>query len=276
MNKSIENQISKIYTEVFKKVFTNQAVKDLTKNKRSTALRKIINLQSSEQYEKFAKKFSAELAKKGLREKRGIWRKYYQAAKAAHYIAIPKTFQEYEINVLAKATQHNFEMIKSIPNEIMNVLNKDYLTTLIEEVGKGSLPRGSFQKELMSHGHKNAKLIARTETAKLQTEISRTRAQSIGSVAYFWVSSKDQRTRPSHRAMNGVVVFWRPDNQKPLLDKMRGDAGEFPNCRCDADAIVDVEMDLKASSYKVYDYRSDKVVTMSKKELIAALEKGEL
>ena len=47
--------------------------------------------------------------------------------------------------------------------------------------------------------------------------------------------------------MNGVIVFWRPDNQKPLLDKMRGNAGEFPNCRCTPLPILD-ENDITESN----------------------------
>ena len=59
-----------------------------------------------------------------------------------------------------------------------------------------------------------------------------------------------------------------------LLDNMRGNAGEFPNCRCDPQAIFD-EDDLDKNQYKVYDYKTDKVITMSKNELIKAmLNKG--
>ena len=63
--------------------------------------------------------------------------------------------------------------------------------------------------------------------------------------------------------------------EKPLLDNMRGNAGEFPNCRCSPEPIFD-ENDLTKSNYKVYDYRNHKIINMSKKELIQALQKGSL
>ena len=53
---------------------------------------------------------------------------------------------------------------------------------------------------------------------------------------------------------------------------MRGNAGEFPNCRCYGAPIFD-EDELTKSNYKVYDYRIDKVVSMNRKDLIEALRK---
>lgn len=275
MNKAIERQINQIYNEVYKKVFTPHNTSLLASGNRTNIAQQLVAISSSAQYQKFATLFAAELAKKGLRGQKGVWRKYYEAAKAAHYIALPQTYNAYELQNLSRAVQHNFEMIKSIPQKMMEVLQHKYTSALIEEVAKGTTSRGSFAKLLAKHGHNQAKLIARTETAKLQTEITRTRATNLGSVAYRWVSSKDRRTRPSHRAMDGVIVFWRPDLQKPLLDNMRGDAGEFPNCRCDAEPIIDID-DLKIQVYKVYNYHTDKVVTMSRRSLVEALQAGEL
>ena len=56
---------------------------------------------------------------------------------------------------------------------------------------------------------------------------------------------------------------------------MTGHAGEFPNCRCSPNPIMD-EDDLTKSNYKVYDYRNDTIIILSKKQLIEALEKGGL
>ena len=275
MNKSIEREINQIYKEVYKKVFTSYNLSQLRNKARIPIAQKLMLLENSKKYEEFAKKFSLELAKKGLRGQKGIWRKYYEAAKQAHYVALPTSFNEFEMRNLSRAVKHNFEMIKSIPKRMMEILQHKYTSTLIEEVAKGTISRGSFAKLLAKHGNNQAKLIARTETAKLQTEISRSRATNLGSVAYIWISSKDKRTRPSHREMDRVIVFWRDDAQKPLRDNMRGDAGEFPNCRCDAEPIIDIE-DIKIGNHKVYDYRTDKIITMSRRALVEALEYGEL
>lgn len=275
MNKGIERQINEIYRTVYKKVFDKTQTAILAGGSRLGAMQKLELLQSSDKYNEFAMKFAKELTKRGLNGQKGVWRKYYEAAKKAHHIVLPQTYNEYELQTYSKAVKHNFEMIKSIPNRTMEILNHKYVSTLMEEVAKGTLPRGSFRKQLAEHGQKQAGVIARTETAKLQTTITETRSLDIGAITYTWLSSNDQRTRPSHKAMNGVIVFWRPDNEKPLLDGMRGNAGEFPNCRCDAQPNVDIN-DFTASSYKVYDYRIDKIVKMSRNDLLKVIEKGGL
>lgn len=275
MNKGIERQINQIYKTVYNKVFNVSRTNALANGSRLDIMQALNTLSGSEKYNQFAIKFSQELAKKGLNNQRGIWRKYYEAAKKAHYIALPQTYRQFELQTYAKAVRHNFDMIKSIPSEMLEILNHKYTSTLMEEVAKGTLPRGSFRKMLAKHGQKQANVIARTETAKLQTAITESRALDVGAITYTWLSSNDKRTRPSHKAMNGVIVFWRPDNEKPLLDNMRGNAGEFPNCRCDAQPNVDID-DFKASSYKVYDYRQDKIVSISKLDLIAAIKRGKL
>ena len=275
MSKQIEKQINQLYNKIYKEVFTKTNTSMLANNSRIDIQQSLDKLTSSDKYNEFAKKFALELAKKGLSGKRGLWRKYFAAAKKAHQIALPATYKDFEFNVLSKAVQHNFTMIKSIPQRMIEILNHKYTSTLIEEVAKGTISRGSFAKLLASHGQKQAKVIARTETAKLQTAITKTRSIDVGAITYTWISSKDKRTRPSHREMDKVIVFWRDDLEKPLRDNMRGDAGEFPNCRCDAQPNVDIN-DFTNSSYKVYNYHTDKIETITKNKLIAAIQQGYL
>lgn len=273
MSKLIEKQIKKIYENVFKQVFNRSNLTNLYKGSTDQIELQMVKFASSKQYQEFAKKFAIELAKKGLNSQRGIWRKYFEAAKKSRYIALPKTFNEFELNVMKKAVENNFKMITSIPNEVMNNFKYKYINTLINEVAKNNISRGSFRKQLEKTGNTHAKVIARTEAAKLQTVILQNRALDLGSVAYIWLASNDKRTRPSHKAMNGVVVFW--NHNKPLLDNMTGHAGEFPNCRCSPQPIFD-EFDLQKPFYKVYDYRTNNIVSMSKKELLEALNRNSL
>lgn len=270
-----ERLIAQIYANVYKQVFTTSRTRSLLRGNRNPALNALTALDMLKKYDEFAQKFSVELAKKGLRGQKGVWRKYFDAAKKAGHVGLTKTWTQFEADVMTKAIEYNFKMIKSIPERMKEILHHKYTSELIEEVAKGNLPRGSFQRLLASHGNKQAKVIARTEAAKLQTAVLRNRATQLDSVAYIWLASNDKRTRPSHKAMNGVVVFWRPDNEKPLLDNMQGDAGEFPNCRCSPQPIVDID-DLLDSYYKVYDYHSHKIIRMSKKQLITALNAGQL
>lgn len=276
MNKATEREIEKIYNKVFNKIYSKGRLASLSKGLRIEILKAASSLSASKAYNEFAKKFAIELSKKGLTKERGLWRKYYRAAKKLGYIALHKTWVAFEAEQLSKAVHHNFTLIKSIPEYTLKILEHRYTSTLIEEVAKGKLSRGSFERELKSHGHKNAKLIARTESAKLQTAITENRAKDLGSTAYIWKSSNDKRTRPSHKQMNGVVVLWREsDLEKPLLDGMYGHAGEFPNCRCDPQPIFD-ETDLDKSRYNLYDYREHKIINVSKSELLDILKKGSI
>lgn len=275
MNKRTERMINKIYNEVFKKVFSRKQITQAAKGQSQNVMSSLLQLQSSQQYNKFAQKFAKRLAAAGLSNQKRIWKKYYNAAKARHYVAIPDTYSQYELQLFEEAVRHNFKMIKSIPQHIMSVYEQKDVQTVIAAIAQGKVGRKTFEATLKQHGAKNARLIARTESAKLQTTIDEHRATSLGSVCYEWLSSKDKRTRASHRTMNNVIVFWRPDNQKPLLDKMRGNAGEFPNCRCTPIPILD-ENDINESSYKVYDYRIDKIITLSKQKLIESIKNGGL
>lgn len=273
MSKAVERQINKIYWALFKKCFTNTTLASLSRGDRKPVKKKVLQLQSSKQFDDFAAKFSKELAKKGLYGTKGVWRKYFKAAKAAGYISLTTSYSAYEYKTMTEAIKHNFKMIKSIPSKFLEVLEHKYTSTLIEQVAKGTLGRRSFRTQLEKHGHKNAALIARTETAKLQTAILEERSTQLGSVAYIWLASNDRRTRKSHREMNGVIVFWK--HAKPELDGMVGGAGEYPNCRCSPQPIVDID-DLTKYSYSVYDYRVHKIITMKKNELIEALKRGKL
>ena len=275
MNKRTEKAIEKIYQSIFKKIFTKQRITQAANGNKNLIKSQMLLLQNSQQFDKFAEKFAKKLAAAGLSKQRGIWRKYYETAKAKHIGVLPDTYSKYEKQLLAEAVRHNFKMIKSIPEHVMSVYEQKDINTLINQVALGKVGRKTFEKQLRSHGAKNARVIARTESAKLQTAIDEHRATSLGSVCYRWLSSNDIRTRQSHKDMNGVIVFWRPDNQKPLLDNMRGNAGEFPNCRCTTIAILD-ENDLKDSNYKVYDYNKDEIIKLSRTELIEKIKQGHL
>lgn len=265
--KDVEKAINTAYEKVFNEVFKGE------KTDIPQAKRRLINLENSSRYEIFCQKFAQSLAKKQIKYQKNTWKKLYTVAKKEGVIALKTTYTEYQKDVFKKAVNENFKMIKSIPQEVMKVINEKSIEKLINEVAEGKETRGSFEKFLKEKKSKNAKLIARTETAKLQTVIQKERATKLGSVCYIWRTSNDQRVRQSHKDMNGVVVFWKDDQEdKPLLDNMYGNAGEFPNCRCDCDSIVIPNVQLKNSFYNVYNYEKHKIERVSRKDLLEMIE----
>lgn len=117
---------------------------------------------------------------------------------------------------------YNVSLIKNIPQDIIAKLQKAY--------GEGVSFRGTeveqYVKERLG---KRAKLIIRTESAKLNSALTEVRSLKLGLRAYIWSTSEDRRVRASHKMMDGVLVFW---GTRLELDKMVGNAGSYPNCRC--------------------------------------------
>lgn len=117
---------------------------------------------------------------------------------------------------------YNVSLIKNIPQDIIAKLQKAY--------GEGVSFRGTEVEEYVKERlGKRAKLIIRTESAKLNSALTEVRSLKLGLRAYIWSTSEDRRVRASHKMMDGVLVFW---GTRLELDKMVGNAGNYPNCRC--------------------------------------------
>lgn len=89
-----------------------------------------------------------------------------------------------------------------------------------------------------------ARLIARTETARANAAINQARAMSVGSSQYRWHNSGDGAVRHSHKfyrgkRLQGMIFSW--DKPPTLDDGMTGHPGTFPNCRCFAEPVFDLE-----------------------------------
>jgi SPP1 gp7 family putative phage head morphogenesis protein len=108
--------------------------------------------------------------------------------------------------------------------------------------------------------------IARTEVAKADTAITRTRAEDMDLNWYVWETSRDARVRDSHKRMQGTLVNW---NDAPSPEALVGEksvghyhAGNIYNCRCVALPVVDVS-DVQWPS-KVYS--NGRITVMSLKQ----------
>lgn len=274
MNKRIENIINTYYKSLLNKIMTE------TNGKYSLyEIKKIISkLKRNKDFNRLVKRLAIKISKEEVKYQKDEWKNYFfKVKKGKTQTALAEEYQKWEKKLLASRIKRNFKFIKSVPKEILKVYRQKDIKTLMEEVMKGTLPRGSFESQLKSHGYKNARLIARTESAKVLCEVDRYRALNLGSVVYEWKSNNDQRTRPSHKEMDSVIVFWRKNKkEKPYLDKMWGDAGEFPNCRCSRLPIYNPLDELKKTSYKVYNYKRRKIEVMRRYELLKNIEKGEI
>lgn len=128
---------------------------------------------------------------------------------------------------MREALDRQTALITSLPREAAERVRKVTLEAITtgrraEDIAKEILATGEVTKS-------RAMLIARTEVSRTATELTKARAESIGSVGYTWATSGDSDVRESHRKMAGRFVAW---DSPPTVDGMIGHAGQFPNCRC--------------------------------------------
>lgn len=92
-----------------------------------------------------------------------------------------------------------------------------------EEIAREVMAQGQ-------HSRSEANTIARTETARVQSNFTAVRAQHLGSEQFEWATANDRDVRPLHKSFAGKVYRW---DQPPVLDDGRpGLPGTIYNCRC--------------------------------------------
>ena len=94
-----------------------------------------------------------------------------------------------------------------------------------------------------------AKLIARDQVSKLNGEIAQLRQRNIGIERYYWRTMTDERVRPEHQSMDGLMCRWddpsvysadKGKTWKPRTgDMVRLHPSEDYQCRCYADPVFD-------------------------------------
>jgi SPP1 gp7 family putative phage head morphogenesis protein len=82
-----------------------------------------------------------------------------------------------------------------------------------------------------------ANLIARTETGRAASEVTRARAEFIGSDGYIWRTAHDADVRERHRELEGTFHRW---DDPPIAGESgeRAHPGAIYNCRCHPEPIV--------------------------------------
>ena len=82
-----------------------------------------------------------------------------------------------------------------------------------------------------------ANVIARTETAKTNHDVTKYRSKGLGANQYKWQTAQDEVVRPAHRAMQGLIFDW--DDPPTVGEEGEHGPGDYPNCRCFGEPILD-------------------------------------
>lgn len=136
--------------------------------------------------------------------------------------------------------ENNMMLISNLPKEVYKILKKAYLS--------GKSFRGTdVEKDLYERLGDRAKLITRTESAKVNTALTEVRSRSVGVKCYIWSTSGDQRVRDTHSVLDNVLVFWDDAptfvhiNKSGKQTEDRHHSGNIYNCRCIALPVFELE-----------------------------------
>lgn len=147
----------------------------------------------------------------------------------------------------------NAQLIKSLPDQelerVAGVVERG-----LQEGATYSTVAKNIQKSF-GITRRRATLIARDQTKKLNSSLTKLRQQEVGVEFYTWQTSDDERVRASHRVLDGKLCRWDDPTvfQDPKTKKwvkkssIGGDpvhVGVAVNCRCNAIADLSSILDL--------------------------------
>lgn len=128
-------------------------------------------------------------------------------------------------NILA-----NTSLIKSIPKQYHSKVDRLVLTALQEGKRKDWL--ADEVKKLGDITDNRARLIARDQIGKIDSQIREIRQRDLGIKGYYWICRMDGRERKKHHDRHQLYFSW--DN--PPND---GHAGMPVNCRCEDEPAIE-------------------------------------
>ncbi len=130
---------------------------------------------------------------------------------------------------LQVARLDNVALIRSIPER----MHAD-LRLLLAEAGASGMRVETLARRLEERyavSASRATLIARDQTLKTNSALTRARHQEAGVVEYEWNASGDERVRDRHGELDGQIFRW--DNPPVTNDSgERNHPGEDYQCRC--------------------------------------------
>ena len=153
----------------------------------------------------------------------------HAAAEVARTIALDVT-QGGKLTKLYEAwAAENASLITSISGQYLDQV----AAVARKAVAEGTLTRDIAAQIESRYGvtKSRAQLIARDQIGKLNGQLTQQRQTSLGIEEYIWSTSKDERVRDMHRALEGTTQRW----DSPPITNEAGDrnhpGGDY-QCRC--------------------------------------------
>jgi SPP1 gp7 family putative phage head morphogenesis protein len=128
---------------------------------------------------------------------------------------------------LTELVRENAAQIKSIPQEAAQ-----RISGIVQQSLSDPQRHTDYIEMILNSGDvskSRATMLARTMVSSTASSLVEARARSVQSPGYIWETMQDGAVRPSHRAMQGKLVYW---NDPPTIDGYTAHAGRYANCRC--------------------------------------------
>ena len=152
--------------------------------------------------------------------------------RAALGLDITRVLSEPEISIfMAQKLNENVDLIKTIPTRMHAGLKARMALELQRAPFDQQMLTKVVRKEYGSTGY-NLRRIVRDQTSKTVAGLTEIRQRQLGIDGYEWLTSQDERVRPSHIANSGRFFLW----SKPPPGT--GPPGEDIQCRCVAIPVV--------------------------------------
>lgn len=136
-----------------------------------------------------------------------------------------------EILLYSEGVKNTFEALVRYNVQLIKSIRETYLTKIESIVSQGVLS-GKLTRDIAAEikqagktSVKKALLIARDQSAKANSSLTRARHEQVGIKKYKWSTSKDERVRQSHAENEGKIFSY---NKPPPT----GNPGDEINCRC--------------------------------------------
>lgn len=168
----------------------------------------------------------------GLESQRHTER-FMETAKRALGIDLAAVVRQEDLgDYLSAAAIRNAALIKGLADDAVKRVQQTVTNAVIN-----GRPAAELRKELTKQfqfSDSRARLIARDQIAKVNSDLNRIRHQQAGVTEYTWRTSADERVRERHRQLEGNVYrYGEPTGAEEGLPP-----GQPINCRCIAQAIV--------------------------------------
>jgi SPP1 gp7 family putative phage head morphogenesis protein len=147
----------------------------------------------------------------------------------------------YYQEMLEKWISENVDLIKTVPMQSLDQIKEVVYNSYFNGTSTTGIVKNLQKQYGMDKRH--ARLIARDQTAKLNSQITQSQQKEAGIKKYKWCTTGDGRVRKSHKDLDQKIFSW---DSPPETDKGRHcHPGEDYQCRCRAVAVFDIdELDL--------------------------------